>query len=84
MRGVCPAPALYDQEAIVPSQNIGSTGFSWPDILEPGAKVRIATAEGSTVAVPFDDLAAFIYLAYIAPQRQMRDMKKDWRDAILG
>lgn len=66
----------------MPVCEFGSTKFEYePDFT---GKVRIATAEGSTVAVPAEDLLRFAYGAYVIPQRQIEADKKGWREGLIS
>jgi hypothetical protein len=68
----------------MPQGTFGTLNVTWPENQEPGAKVRITTQDGNTFSAPFDDLAMFIYGAWILPQRAARNDMKGWREDILG
>lgn len=68
----------------MPQCRFGGTTFDYPDVWSAGAKVKIATEEGSTVAVNADDVLAFVHGAYIIPMRRIKEETKPWQDGILG
>lgn len=68
----------------MPQGNFGSTSFQWPDIQEPGCKAKITTAEGSTVAVPMDDLAQFITEAVVKQMVYTQLAQMSWQEILTG
>lgn len=62
--------------------SFGQTSFDYDPSFE--GRIKITTAEGSTVGVPAEDVLRFVYAAFVIPQRTMRAEKKPWRDGLVG
>jgi hypothetical protein len=68
----------------VPQATFGTTTFTWPEVWGQGARIKIGTQEGSTIAVPEGDLLGFLAGAYVLPMRRARDEQKSMEQVLLG
>ena len=66
----------------MPQRTFGTTIFDCPEICDQTSKVQIQTAEGSRIAVPFEDLCRFVAGAYVLPQVMSQLDQLDWRELL--
>ena len=55
----------------------GNTKFDYDPSFT--GKLKIINEEGSSLAVPVEDVARFIYHCYVIPERERKAASKDWR-----
>jgi len=65
----------------MPTEICGTTTFDFPSTME--GKIKVTTAEGSTVAIPYQDVMIFVS-GRTRELRLDRENKKTWLQILLN